>query len=532
MKTAFLRSATLGALIVFGCTEANAQFAAGQVLTASQLNSALAAPTITGGSINGAAIGASVPSTGAFTTLTASGTSTLHGVTMPATGQFYAGSGASISRIQDRLFVGPAALNNGTAVASQPDWLTTYQLAKGRTYGYIQTSQMAVLNGPASQDSVTTFVTGAQTLGRAGGSQAIAVTGMGVNNQTSGGPSNQAWAGYFEAFRDTGTAGNGGAYGIEIDTMNYVGSAAVTDPYAQSSDQTVAAQLASGGGFPGTLYPTTVGLNFQNNNTTFDKGIVFGSNSITGATGTSGSGIAIALGNGHTLQWYGGAGVPTSSILSTGTTQSGGTQLLFSDGNASFNNASAKPVFKITGVSNGVNGIQAIGAVTGNAVALNAVGDDSNISLTLSGKGTGGVNTIGATDGSSPCSGCVGQVVPASFSSVGITTSGTPQNLASISLPPGDWYVEGYVTYSIASGATITSWLSGVNTSSATIPSLGNYWQMQGSVAGGANAAVSAIAPVSRQNVTANTTVYLVGQAAFSGGVVTASGYMRATRRP
>lgn len=47
-------------------------FTDGSVLTAAALNNALAAPTITGGSINGAPIGATTPSTGAFTALSAS----------------------------------------------------------------------------------------------------------------------------------------------------------------------------------------------------------------------------------------------------------------------------------------------------------------------------------------------------------------------------------------------------------------------------------------------------------------------------
>lgn len=48
-----------------------AGFTPGQVLTAAQLNAALAAPVITGGSINGAPIGASNPQAGSFTSVTA-----------------------------------------------------------------------------------------------------------------------------------------------------------------------------------------------------------------------------------------------------------------------------------------------------------------------------------------------------------------------------------------------------------------------------------------------------------------------------
>ncbi|MBW9102962.1 beta strand repeat-containing protein [Paraburkholderia phenoliruptrix] len=394
--------AALAVVMTLAFSPAFAQFTSGQVLTASQLNAALAAPTITGGSIDGAPIGASVPATGSFTTLVTSGSATLHGVTAPATGQFYAGSGASISRIQDRLFVGPAALNNGTAVASQPDWLTQYQLAKGRTYGYIQTSQFAVLNGAASQDSMTTAVFAARNFGRTDGNgQAIAVTGMGVNNATSGGSNNQAWAAYFEAFRDTGTAGNGGAYGAEIDTMNFVGGTQpVTDPYSQSSDQVVGLQMASGGGFPGTLYPTTVGLNFQNNNSTYDKGIVFGSNSITGASGTSGTGIAIALGRGHQLQWYGAAATPTSSITGQGSTSAGGVGQVFGDSQVQWLNASGIPLLNVEGVSNATNYIQTTNATSGNGPILQAIGADANVMLNLSGQGTGGVQVTSAATGS------------------------------------------------------------------------------------------------------------------------------------
>lgn len=353
-------------------------------------NPSISGAVLSGGSINNAPIGATTPNTGSFTTLALSGATT-----QSATSQFYQNFGANVNRVNDRLFVGPATLNNATNVASQPDWLTQYQLAKGRTYGYVQTSQFSVLNDQPSQGSLTTAVFGAKSSPPlSGGSQAIAVTGMGINNANNGQPANAAWAGYFEAFRDTTSAGNGGAYGIEIDTMNYVGSAPVTDPYSQANDQTIGLQMASGGGFPGTLYPTTVGLNFQNNNTTFDKGIVFGSNSITGATGTSGSGVAIALGNGHMLQWYGGAGIPTSRILSNGTTQAGGIQQLFSENSATFSNASSKSLFKILGVSSGVNGIQALGAATGQAVAVQAIGDDTNIPMQISGKGTGGVQVL------------------------------------------------------------------------------------------------------------------------------------------
>ncbi len=375
-------------------TQANAQFTSGQVLTATQLNSALAAPAITGGSINGASIGSTHPNSGAFTTLSASGMATLNGLTTPATGQFYAGSGASISRVQDRLFVGPAALNNGTSVAVQPDWLTTYQIAKGRSYGFIMTSQMAVLNGSPGQDSLMGIVAGVQSAGRpSSGSQVIGITSIGVNNANTGHADNSAWALYLEAFRDTVTAGNGAAYGLELDTMNFVSAVGTaTDPYQQSSDQTIGAQLAAGGGFPSAgQYPSSAAINIQNNNSTFDKGIVFGSNSISGDDGTNGTGIAIALAKGHQIQWYGPGSVKTSQILSTGTTTSAGIQQLFSDNAVNFSNSGGNSVFGVLGVANAVNGLTALGAVTGAPPQLVASGSDTNVPLQLTTKGSGNI---------------------------------------------------------------------------------------------------------------------------------------------
>jgi hypothetical protein len=465
-------------------------------------------------------------------------------VTSPATGQFYQNAGASVSRVQDRLFIGNAALNNGTNVASQPDWLTTYQLAKGRTYGFIQTSQLAVLNGLASQDSLTPLVVGAQTTGRtASASQVIAILGMGVNNNSgnTGASGNQAWAGYFEAFRDNGSSGNGGAYGIEIDTMNFTNATPVTDPYSQSGDQTVGAQLASGGGFPGTLFPTTVGLNFQNNNATFDKGIVFGSNAITGDTGTSGSGIAIALGFGHTLQWYGAAATPTSSILSNGTTTANGIQQLFSENSITFNNASGKSILSAQGVASGVNGLQALGSVTTAPPQLVAIGSDTNIDLQLTPKGSGKVRTpaaflpsttngiVGTTLADNANTGSVGEYVTATAGPTSLT-SNTLTNITSISLPAGDWEVSGNILFTVGAGASMTIAQSAVSSTSATLPAAPLYAQISG-ISLGAGAQWTIEAPVQRINVSSTTTVYLVTLAVFSGGTTTATGVIRA-RRP
>lgn len=313
-------------------------------------------------------------------------------VTQNATGQFYQNAGAKVNRINDRLFVGPAALNLGTNVANQPDWLTQYQLAKGRTYGYVQTSQFTVLNDQASQTSLTTAVFGAKSSPPLeGGSQVIAVTGMGVNNASNGQTANAAWAGYFEAYRDTATAGNGGAYGIEIDTMNFVGSV-TTDPYLQGNDQTIGLQLAAGGGFPVSgQFSSSAAVNIQNNNSTFDIGIVFGKDSISGADGTNGTGTAIAFGKGHALQWYAAAGGETSSIVCLGADGLAGIAQRFLDNQVQWVNAGGKNIFQAFGVTGSVNFPAFHSSTAGTPVQFFAAGDDANIDIALIPKGIANV---------------------------------------------------------------------------------------------------------------------------------------------
>lgn len=482
--------------------------------------------TVTGGNTD-----KSLPLSVLFNAPTFTGTVTFSGsilgtssgsITLPGNNSFYAPS-AIITRLRDRLFVSDAVLNNGTQVASQPDWLTTFQLATGRTGGFIQLANMAVLNGSDPQNQNTMVVANRSSTNTLSGGGIGAII-MGINNNTS--VTGSSYATYMEAYRMTGVSG--GVTGLEIDTYNSSGNVTI-HPYAQNVAQTIALQLAAGAELAaGGQFPAQAAINIQNNNATFDKGIMFGSNAITGADGTTGTATAIAFGKGHTIQWYGAGGVTTSSLLCTGTTTAARIQQLLSDNLVSFSNASGKVILQALGVASGVNGVQVLGAATGQAPAVQAIGDDTNILLSVTGKGTGGVRIQGVTDGSVAAAGYVGETMSATFSAVNITTSNVAQSLASITLTPGDWDVTGYVMYTVGTGATMTIWLAGLNTVTNALPSVGNYFQSGGSLT--ATGGASAPTPVSRQNVTTNTTVFMVGQAVFSGGAVTATGFLRARR--
>ncbi|WP_175813363.1 beta strand repeat-containing protein [Burkholderia contaminans] len=181
-------------------------------------------------------------------------------------------------------------------------------------------------------------------------------------------------------------------------------------------------------------------------------------------------------------------------------------------------------------VAFGSNVVVQGGAIDGTTIGATTANTGRFTTLTATGAITPSTTAgiVGTTAADSANAGSMGEFVNSNFSSVNMTTSGTAQNLTSISLTAGDWDVTGAATYTSGSGATSTIWIAGVNTTSATLPSLGNYFQSGGSIT--ATGAATAIPPVTRINVSSTTTVYLVGEAIFSGGSVSAAGFLRARR--
>jgi hypothetical protein len=316
-------------------------------------------------------------------------------------GQFYVEFGGKPNRVADRLLVGGASVNVGNNETVTPDWLTIYQIAKGRTNGFIQSAQSAILSTTNDnlQNGSSALVVAAETRKLIDGYNAAGLIAFGVANKATG--AGHAYAGYFEAYRDLGVTG--GAYGIEVDVMNYA-AAAVTDPYQQATGQTVGIQIAAGGELPATgQFDVSAAINIQKNiGSTFTRGIVFGSTSLTGADGTTGTAEAIAMGNGHKIVWYSGAGVLTNSIYSVATTAAESIEQRFVNAAINFRTHLGKPVFQISAASGGagVNYVSAQGANAAGAPTLAAAGDDTNIDLRILAKGTGvlsfGTYTAGA----------------------------------------------------------------------------------------------------------------------------------------
>jgi hypothetical protein len=303
------------------------------------------------------------------------------------TGHFFVDQGAHLLAVADRQFVGDAAKNLGTNTASQLDWLTTFQLARGRANGSLQSAQFGATNSTSTIDASNAVVAAAQNGPLGVNYNAVGLTGIGVSNNGGVG-AGMAWGLYTEAYR-YGTGSNGG-YSAEHDIINFVG-AVTLDPFTQTVTQTVGVQIGSGGQFSSGLFDASAAINVRKNGASFLSGIIFGSDAITL---TGGIGEAIAFGKGHKEQWYGAAATKTSSIYCDGTTTAGGSALHFGEGLVELLNSVGNPIARWNSITSGVNYPSFSDAVTGSPAQIAAAGSDTNVGILLAPKGTAGASVV------------------------------------------------------------------------------------------------------------------------------------------
>lgn len=308
-------------------------------------------------------------------------------ITQPPTGEFYENQGANIQRLRDRVFMGAAADNNGTNTGSQPDWLTQYLLSNGRTFGFQQVTQAAVLaDGRTGNEGSNAFLGAARTSTFTNVGNAIGILGVGLNNNAS--VNTGAWGGYFEGFQQPSMAGP--CYAAEFDTINF-GSTGYITPYSQVSNQVIGLQIANGAEFPGAV-AAHAAINFRNNGARYNTGIVFGSDSLTGTDGTgTGTALAMVLARGHGFKWMSSSSINTTEILSTAATTANSMVMAFGESSTLFSNASSgNALFGLFNIgASAVNYLAMQASATGNATQMLAAGDDTNIDIHFVPKGTG-----------------------------------------------------------------------------------------------------------------------------------------------
>ncbi|HEM7873846.1 TPA: hypothetical protein U2L31_000157 [Burkholderia contaminans] len=338
-----------------------------------------------------------------------------------STGRLYAQDGAQINRVNDRMFIGDATVNDARYPTQSPDWLSTLQSSTfGPDGGAVPFAQLAVLTNAAAGSAIAA---GAQTkYFTSAGSAAIGIQSFGYAN--NGAHAAVAWGYYGEAHRLN--VGDGSAYGIEIAVINRGGVSVQQDPYSGPLGLSTGIQIDSGNSFgvaqqPGLAAASsamTVVQNTNDNSAPFLRGVVFSANSIA----LNGSGLlseALSMPKNYGLQWYGAAGTPTSAIYSTGTSSAAGMLLIMQDNSVSIASASQKNVVTFDAVANAVNNFTLLPSVTGSPPVLAATGADTNINILLQPKGAGAVQFGTYTAGS---------LSPAGYVSI-VDAGGTPRRL-------------------------------------------------------------------------------------------------------
>jgi hypothetical protein len=142
-----------------------------------------------------------------------------------------------------------------------------------------------------------------------------------------------------------------------------------------------------------------------------------------------------------------------------------------------------------------------------------------------------GNKSIGTTTNDNAVAGHVGEFVSNSASGVSVT-SGTSFNAITISLTEGDWDVSGVIGFIAASTTVPTNLEVGINTTSATLPTLpptGDNYQGINTTFATSSTNYIHVGPT-RISIASTTTVYLVGNAVFTTSTMTAAGFMRARR--
>jgi hypothetical protein len=221
-------------------------------------------------------------------------------------------------------------------------------------------------------------------------------------------------------------------------------------------------------------------------------------------------------------------GTPTAPTAAPGTST---TQLA----TTAFVQNSSAAVTSVAGLTGAITTGQLAGATQGTTATTLAAGNDSRIngacqksgctytglvtapSLTMTGAFTPSTTAgiVGTKIGDSPAAGSVGEIIQASL---GLTamTSGTQQNLVGITLTPGDWIIYGAGQLA-CTGTGITEGYLNVTGGNQSLIYLAaasadlSYW-------------AAPTYPLF-ENVTSNTTVYVVAYAACSGGGAAAANY-------
>jgi hypothetical protein len=169
---------------------------------------------------------------------------------------------------------------------------------------------------------------------------------------------------------------------------------------------------------------------------------------------------------------------------------------------------------------------------TGGNALQNSVLIIADTTGAVSRNGNGGIPLQGTNTNDSAAAGDVGEYVSSTIavgSPVALTTN-TPANLTSISLTAGDWDVSFNMIFSPASGTSVTNYIGGLNTTTATQPTFGSPNRIDYAAVAAVNFFLPMALPAQRFSLSGTTTVYAVATAVFTVSTMSVCGILRARR--
>ncbi len=133
----------------------------------------------------------------------------------------------------------------------------------------------------------------------------------------------------------------------------------------------------------------------------------------------------------------------------------------------------------------------------------------------------------GVTNGSNAPVGDIGEVRTGTGTSQSLTTA-TVQSVYSLSLPAGDWDIQGTVSYTRGASTVVSYTQQGINLNSVSLGALGTYTSLAASFSDTVPSVFTT--PVVRINLASTSTVYLVTKTGFTTSTLNATGYLYCRR--
>lgn len=304
-------------------------------------------------------------------------------------------STASIHRTRDRLFVNEGCSFTGNLSGTQGGFLPNSSYGANWAprdslfFSASQTGLIAVA-GFASNENISLS---------AGPTECIGVGGftIGKNATTS------CWGLYSDVQFESGQYG----YGVEIAVKNKGSNVTSTPYFATTGTYGIwlpAGGDASYGGSP--TNPNNTAIAIGKNASTWNKGIVFFKDSLTGCDGTTGTATAIEMAKGHSIFWRAPGNYAGFTIRSDVSSSSSDVAIVATNNLISCVGAAGTTIFSVANTTSAVNYMRITNAITTNAPVLSAIGTDSDIDITITPKGSGKIKVGYAS---------VAATVPANF---------------------------------------------------------------------------------------------------------------------